>query len=122
MAQKQEFPNYHQILIDRISDLEELLFRLLEQQPSKRKEDTEEKELLNLEQAAEFLSVSRSTIYSFVSQKKIPHMKKGKRLYFSKVTLREWIEESSYIPLSQEQKHHQTLQQFLGPRRKKLGS
>lgn len=49
-------------------------------------------ELLTVEQAAGFLSLGVATIYSLVSKKSIPYMKpNGKRLYFSKQKLSEWV-------------------------------
>lgn len=47
--------------------------------------------LMTIGQAAEFLSLSVPTIYTQVSKSIIPCMKKGKRLYFSKDELTEWI-------------------------------
>ncbi len=48
-------------------------------------------ELLSVEQAAVFLKLSVPTIYGLVSRREIPSMKKGKRLYFSKQELTNWI-------------------------------
>jgi excisionase family DNA binding protein len=49
--------------------------------------------MLNIHQAAEFLNLTVPTIYTYVHEGKIPHYKPtgGKRLYFSKHELREWI-------------------------------
>lgn len=52
---------------------------------------TEKDALLTVEQAAEFLNLSKSTIYSLVQKQGIPVSKKGKRLYFSKLELVEWV-------------------------------
>ena len=41
--------------------------------------------------AEEITKLKEQTIYRLVSQKKIPNMKKGKLLYFSRKELREWI-------------------------------
>lgn len=46
---------------------------------------------MTVEEAANFLSLARATIYSLVGQKKIPVFKQGKRLYFSKQELTSWI-------------------------------
>jgi excisionase family DNA binding protein len=48
-------------------------------------------ELLTIKETAEFLNLQVSTIYGLVSRMQIPSMKKGKRLYFSKVELIEWL-------------------------------
>jgi excisionase family DNA binding protein len=48
-------------------------------------------QLLAIQQAAEILCLSVPTIYGLVSRAEIPCMKKGKRLYFSKHELTDWI-------------------------------
>ncbi len=52
-------------------------------------------ELLDVNQAAEYLKLQRSYIYSLIHQKKIPYYKPlGKRVYFNKLELNKWITES----------------------------
>ena len=46
---------------------------------------------LNIQEAAQFLNLTVPTIYSKVSKGKLPHMKKGKRLYFSNTELMQYI-------------------------------
>jgi excisionase family DNA binding protein len=48
-------------------------------------------QLLTISQVAEFLSLSVPTVYGLVSRSAIPCMKKGKRLYFSKDEISDWI-------------------------------
>lgn len=48
-------------------------------------------ELLTIQQAAEIIKVSVPTIYGLVQKAKIPVCKKGKRLYFSKDEITQWI-------------------------------
>ena len=48
-------------------------------------------ELLTIEQAAEFLSLTKPTIYTMVSRGMIPSMKRSKRLYFSREDLMNYI-------------------------------
>lgn len=50
------------------------------------------KEILTIEEAAEFLSVSKSYLYKQTSAQRIPHYKPtGKRCYFRRSELEEWI-------------------------------
>lgn len=49
--------------------------------------------LLTVQEAANFLNLSKPTIYSKVSKRELPFMKRGKRLYFSKSELLEYIKE-----------------------------
>lgn len=51
----------------------------------------EAEQLLTIKQTAEILSLSVPTIYGLVSRGEIPHSKKGKRLYFSKQELLDWV-------------------------------
>jgi excisionase family DNA binding protein len=54
-------------------------------------EKNEKDELLTVTEAAVFLNLCNQTIYGLVSSRKIPFSKKGKRLYFSKKQLTEWV-------------------------------
>lgn len=49
------------------------------------------KELLNFEEAAEFLDVAPGTLYKMTSKGQIPHAKFGKRLSFKKDVLLGWV-------------------------------
>lgn len=50
------------------------------------------KEILTIEEAAEFLSVSKSYLYKQTSAQRIPHYKPtGKPCYFRRSELEEWI-------------------------------
>lgn len=73
--------------------------------------DLSEDTLLNIQQAAQFLSLAVNTIYSKVSRKEIPYIKKGKRLYFSRDQLAEWIK--SGISSSTSRIQSETETQFL---------
>ena len=50
-------------------------------------------EILDVNKACQFLGVSKSTIYKKTSDREIPHSKVGKRLYFKRSELIEWISE-----------------------------
>ena len=51
----------------------------------------ENEQLLTIKEAAEFLHLSVPTLYGYVSKSAIPVSKQGKRLYFSKQELTEWV-------------------------------
>lgn len=53
--------------------------------------NTDSDQVLNIEQTAEILDLKVPTIYGLVSRSAIPCFKKGKRLYFSKKDLSNWI-------------------------------
>ncbi|MBF9018617.1 MULTISPECIES: helix-turn-helix domain-containing protein [unclassified Oceanispirochaeta] len=47
--------------------------------------------LFTVEEAAKYTRLSTKTLYTYASQKKIPHIKLGSRLLFDEVKLEEWI-------------------------------
>lgn len=47
---------------------------------------------LSVSEAAEFLKISKSTLYGKVSDRLIPFMKKGQRLYFDRQELIAWLQ------------------------------
>jgi excisionase family DNA binding protein len=48
-------------------------------------------ELMTISQAAQFLNLSVQTLYGKVCHREIPVSKKGKRLYFYKSELEDWV-------------------------------
>lgn len=55
------------------------------------KPDVKQSDLLTIQDAATFLNLSKSTLYNKVNKNEIPYMKKGKRLYFSRTELMDYI-------------------------------
>ena len=51
--------------------------------------------ILDVDQACELLKVTKITIYRKVKNNSIPHMKRGKRLLFSRIDLLKWLSQSS---------------------------
>jgi excisionase family DNA binding protein len=62
--------------------IEKSLNRILNDKKSK---------LMTIQEAANYLSLAKQTIYGLVMNNKIPFHKKGKRLYFIESELTEWI-------------------------------
>jgi len=50
-------------------------------------------EILDVQQAAQFLKMKTATLYEKTSGKLIPHFKKGNRLYFHLSELQKWIKQ-----------------------------
>ena len=71
-------------LHEKLSNIEQLLLQANHHLP-------ETDELLTITQAAKFLNLSVPTIYGKVSRKDIPVNKQGKRLYFYKSELADWV-------------------------------
>lgn len=71
-------------------------------------------QMLNVEQAADFLGLSKATIYLKVSSGDLPHMKKSKRLYFSTQELTDYLKSGKRNSIEDEE---QGAEQFLTKKR-----
>lgn len=72
-------------LTNEVKELKQLF--ISKEQHSKEQPD----QFLTIQQAAAFLNLSVPTIYSKVSKRELPVMKQGKRLYFSRTELTEYL-------------------------------
>ena len=54
-------------------------------------DDDHNSSFLDVNQAADFLGIAKATLYGKCCNLLIPHFKKGKKLYFDKVELLEWL-------------------------------
>ena len=81
----EQLPQAVSQLFLKLDGIEQLLLRLTTTTTP------ESEDLVNIKQVAAILSLSVTTIYGLVSRKDIPSMKKGKRLYFSKKEINDWI-------------------------------
>lgn len=62
-----------------------------ELQPTKVEPTPAQDEFLTIQQASELLHLTKPTIYTKTSRNEIPYMKRGKRLYFSKFELLDYL-------------------------------
>lgn len=76
-----------------VGEIRDRLVEIEKQLEGLRNLDTVNKHLMTISEAALFLNLSTSTIYSKVCKMEIPVHKKGKRLYFERRELYEWIKE-----------------------------
>jgi excisionase family DNA binding protein len=81
----EQLPKTVKEISDKVNNIERLLLERTENNVSA------SLELLTIKQAADFLSLSVPTIYGLVQRQEIPVNKRGKRLYFSKQELTDWI-------------------------------
>lgn len=56
------------------------------------KKSEETNTIFTIDQASSFLGLSKPTIYYYTSKNLIPFMKRGKRIYFSKLDLHSWLQ------------------------------
>jgi len=58
-----------------------------------------ENRLLSIPEVARFLGISQSTLYTLVSQQRVPFVKVGRRVLFDPVQLDKWIKHNSKMPM-----------------------
>lgn len=75
--------------VSQLSRKLESIERLLMSRPDRQSEKPDQ--LLTIDEAAEFLHLTKPTLYSKVSKAEIPFMKRSKRLYFSRIELMEYV-------------------------------
>jgi excisionase family DNA binding protein len=56
-------------------------------------------ELMDVDSAASLLKLSKQTLYTWVSQKRIPHLKVGRRTMFSPGDIKAWLD-SQRVPIN----------------------
>jgi excisionase family DNA binding protein len=56
---------------------------------------------MTIQEVAELTRVSVTTLYKWVSQRKIPHIKMGRLVKFDPVKLDEWIKQQTRMPMSE---------------------
>jgi excisionase family DNA binding protein len=71
--------------------LREALTEILGETPEVSKQQPTE--ILDMQQASEFLKLKPSTLYEKTSRKQIPHFKKGNKLYFYLTELQQWVKQ-----------------------------
>ena len=79
--------NPFELIIDKLNNIENLLKTVMKNDNG----TITITEVLNLNQAAEYVSLSKSAIYKKTSERNIPHFKKGKKLYFKRSELDHWL-------------------------------
>ena len=56
---------------------------------------TEDREVMDVRQASQYLGVSRETLYKYLTHESIPAFKLGNRWKFKKTVLDRWMESES---------------------------
>ena len=83
-----QLPKAVTMLTKEVSELKRLLIEKQERPTTDQPE-----QLLTIQEAAEFLSLTVPTMYSKVSKGELPVMKRSKRLYFSRTELLEYLKD-----------------------------
>jgi excisionase family DNA binding protein len=90
LRKKNVMNNPFEQLNSRLQTIEAILLEI-KSKPQQEENYLHPERLLSIEEAGEFLNLSKATIYSKVSRNELPYMKKGKRLYFSSAELLDYL-------------------------------
>ena len=77
--------NPFEIILEKLEHIQNAISKI------EKKSAADEKKFLNLDQVSDFIGLSKSTVYGLTHKRIIPHYKNGKRLYFNKSEIADWI-------------------------------
>lgn len=109
-----------EIIIQRLDAIERLLYEIKSGKQGDNVPVVYANELMNVQQVAEYLTLSVQTIYGLVHKMEIPNSKRGKRLYFKRTDIDDWIGQSrrkTRVEIEQEASNY-----LLRSRKRKLGN
>jgi len=84
--------NPFEVIEARLNNIETLLLDI-KHNPKEQSQQAETDELLTVQDAAKFLSLTVPTVYGLISKGELPVMKRSKRCYFSKVELIDYLKQ-----------------------------
>lgn len=90
----EQLPNAVSEILRKLEQIEGILL-----EHSFNKQHSNHDQMLNVKEAAEFLGLAVPTIYSKVSKRELPVMKRSKRLYFSKDELLGYLKRGKRMTL-----------------------
>lgn len=71
--------------------IEEAIKKAFAEVGTKSEEASSNQTILTIDQASKFLNLAKQTLYGYTSNREIPFIKKGKKLYFRKQDLENWL-------------------------------
>ena len=80
-----------EIIVMNKTDLEELIQGVVKNAVNNAQQAKLTDELMDVDQASEFLHLAKQTLYGLTSERLIPYLKRGKRIYFKKEDLLNWV-------------------------------
>lgn len=110
----EQLPQAIRQLSEKVCELKQIVLSGLSKPP-------EQDEWLDVQMLAEFLpsKPAPSTVYGWVSKRKIPHHKKGKNLLFLKSEINQWLKKGKVETIEESQeKHAAERDAYLSTRRK----
>lgn len=61
----------------------------------------EQRRILSLQEFCEYVGISKQTAYKLTSGQKVPHSKRGKRIFFDREKVDEWLLENQVATVSE---------------------
>ena len=89
------FDDLPQVVAHLAGEISSLKNLIEEKRDTSQSQKPDPDELMTIKQASEFLDLTVQTLYNKVSKNEIPFMKRGKRLYFSKEQLIDYLKQGS---------------------------
>lgn len=83
--------NPFELILNRLNAIEDLLRTLMKNDKGAVLLTASLPNVINLNQAAEYVSLSKSAMYKKTAERTIPHFKQGKKLYFKRSELDDWL-------------------------------
>jgi len=83
--------NSQEIIVINKTDLEELIQGAVKNAVQNAQKAKHTDELMDVDQASKFLHLAKQTLYGLTSERLIPYLKRGKRIYFKREELLNWV-------------------------------
>ena len=82
--------NPFEVIMEKLDRIERMVTIIRENQEIKETQETS-KEIMNVQQVADYLSISKQTVYGMTCRMEVPFYKRGKKNYFKKRDIDEWL-------------------------------
>ena len=82
--------NPFEIIMEKLDRIERMVNNIQKNQEVKETQDAN-KGIMNVQQVADYLSISKQTVYGMTCRMEVPFYKRGKKNYFKKSDIDEWL-------------------------------
>ena len=83
--------NPFEMIMEKLNSIEHLLRQKQSHLPAVQLTESGVQDIMNFNQACAYTTISKSAMYKHTSTREIPHFKTGKRIYFKKTELDQWL-------------------------------
>ncbi|WP_341228455.1 helix-turn-helix domain-containing protein [uncultured Arcticibacterium sp.] len=84
------------VIVTTAEELEEIIAQILKRNLlyNSLSREKEERSIMSIDEASEYLQIPKNTLYRYTSQRKVPHKKIGRSLKFKREELVDWLAEN----------------------------